>query len=299
MKQMREGNETQRVEPFSEEQAGVGLSRLKDVPSAEEGYRTFNDDVDQVRMKHLGFHGPGAIKQYPPSDKHYQVMELSPDKHKMFYTQSSVSRSGVQDKLTGKYEDPKFATKGLPIFIKDGDEYHLQHGHHRAAADILSTGKVTARVSEIVGRGRPTRDLPKGKPKFGKPEGLAESYSGDFKAMPEAVCDIPVEVLELLLESSQPTMESKDATGHEHKGKGPGGGQFTTAGTGGGSGKPRIIQARRTVQPLRSRQRSNAPSMASRCRLKVRSPSKRPGELRKRSRFRFSKTSRDSRTRGP
>ena len=48
--------------------------------------------------------------------------------------------------------------------------------------------------------------------------------------------DLPPAHRQLLEGLIQQLVEEKDASGHEHKGEGPGGGQFTSGGSGGGSG---------------------------------------------------------------
>lgn len=61
-----------------------------------------------------------------------------------------------------------------------------------------------------------------------------------------------VKILLLLSDDEEePVKESKDATGHEHKGKGEGGGQFTAGGGGGGGGenKPKDRAAANPAAP--------------------------------------------------
>ncbi len=133
---------------FSHGEREGGLSKLAAVPDeADQDEHTFKGAGPQVRMKALGFAGMGGI--YGGSKKApHELMELDPAKVK--YSQGTVIRAGVEKKLGGHFDNAETSAAGAPTAVKVGDEYHLQQGHHRAAAQVLATGKVTAMVTEAV-----------------------------------------------------------------------------------------------------------------------------------------------------
>ena len=156
---------------FTPEQTSSGLGKLKALPTAEEGYQTFDNAGDQIRMLDVGFAGIGKLygnRDKEKEDKIAVKMTLSPDK--VFYSQSSVIRDAVARKITGTDDkaDTWGSGKDLPLVIKDGDNYYLQDGHHRSAAQVLARGAFEARVIEVIGKDR------KGKSKYGKPTNAQE-----------------------------------------------------------------------------------------------------------------------------
>lgn len=152
------------------------VEKLNSLPSAPEGYAHFgNEQGDEVRMTEFGFNtSPDGLRIYglPTEERVEKIkskMVLDPSKEDMRYAQSSVIRSAVERKIKG--EDPdqdQYRSRGLPLVVKEEGVYYLQNGHHRAAADVLVTGKVTADVIEVHSRTKPTRDNPRGRPKWGK-----------------------------------------------------------------------------------------------------------------------------------
>jgi hypothetical protein len=138
---------------YSKEEVQKAVEKLDALPSAEEGYRKFDDDVDQIRTLSLGFAGVGMLYA-PPKQvfaKHGVEMELDPSKVR--YAQISVTREGVRRKLEGNDPQAEFyGATGLPEVVLDETGYILQNGFHRAAADVLLTGKFRATVVEKSGR---------------------------------------------------------------------------------------------------------------------------------------------------
>jgi hypothetical protein len=154
---------------FTSEQSSSALAKLHSMPEAPEGYRHFDPGFQQsggpsqIRMKEFGLKGAGTIfgnrKEKEPS------VEMHLDPKDVHYAQIAVTRHGVAEKLSGKWDNPEFGAKGLPDVVKRGDEFHLQGGFHRAAAQVLATGKIRAKVTEYI---PPTSK--RGKGKYVKPE---------------------------------------------------------------------------------------------------------------------------------
>jgi len=139
----------------SEEDVKQAVGKLDALPSAEEGYKHFDDNVDQIRTLSFGFAGVGALYAPPKKvfEKHGVEMELNPSEVR--YAQISVTREGVKRKLEGN--DPQaeeFGATGLPEVVLDGGGYILQNGFHRATAEVLLTGKFRATVVERAGKNK-------------------------------------------------------------------------------------------------------------------------------------------------
>lgn len=134
----------------------VAISKLNSIPLAEEGYKTFETPEDQIRLKDLGFIGIGKLfGQRLEADKEkklYTEMILSPDQ--VHYSQSSVVKDAVHKKIIGdNSRDFGSNSKELPLTVVEDGVFYLQDGHHRAAAEILKTGKFTTNVIEAVKQG--------------------------------------------------------------------------------------------------------------------------------------------------
>ena len=121
------------------------------MPDAESDLQTFEGrDGPELHLKQIGFQGIGKIFAYP-SDRQLSKMgvkmSLSPDRVK--YSQSSVVKGHVKTIL----ENGSKTSETDPLLVvKEGENYYLQGGHHRAAASILQSGKFTATVIEKVGK---------------------------------------------------------------------------------------------------------------------------------------------------
>lgn len=170
----KEDNKPENPTKFSEAEVEKAKESLAKLPSAEEGYRTFKNEIDQVRMASVGFRPPdektgGSMKLFGNMKENIEKIgtEMDLDPSEMYYAQSSVTRDGVAKKLT-QFEDPEFLSLGLPLVVLENGLYFLQIGNHRAAAMALARGKVTAIVIEVTGRDR------KGRPTYGKPGGAAK-----------------------------------------------------------------------------------------------------------------------------
>lgn len=137
----------------SVEEVKQAIEKLDALPSAEEGYRHFDDDIDQIRTLSFGFAGVGKLFGGIGKTTFTRTgVEMELDPAKVFYGQISVTREGVRRKLTG--DDPKaeeFGAMGLPTVVLENGKYYLQNGFHRAAADVLMMGKFRAVVAERVG----------------------------------------------------------------------------------------------------------------------------------------------------
>lgn len=142
---------------FSEDEKKKGQNTLPKIRTeTDEGYHTFKQheigNAEQIRMKDLGLIGMGRISGNHKSDDHskYGVhMELDPSQ--VHYTQSSVIRSAVERKLHD-FSSLEKTHAEAPQVTKINGEYHLQTGHHRAAAQIIATGKIYASVIEQTGK---------------------------------------------------------------------------------------------------------------------------------------------------
>lgn len=135
---------------FTPEERQKGLSALSKIPDTDDpGYHTFDGVAGQLRTKDVGMKGIGALLPQPGDSKKPVYSLLTLDPSKVHYTQSSVIRSAVEKKLQGQFDNAETASTGSPIIVKRNGEYHLQYGHHRAVAQILATGMISARVAEL------------------------------------------------------------------------------------------------------------------------------------------------------
>ena len=113
-------------------------AKLTSLPEAGPNYFA---QSGQASLEDLGFKGLGV--SYGARGKYgVDLVEQTLDPSQINFVQSAVSKQIVADKLSGSNRD-------LPVIVKDGNQYHLQEGHHRAAAQVLQTGRVTALVVEV------------------------------------------------------------------------------------------------------------------------------------------------------
>jgi hypothetical protein len=139
---------------YTPEQVRQAKEKLARMPAEEKQYKHFPDDPrDEIEMKQFGFQGRrnakgGAVPNHLDEPKKFKEVELDPSKVKIHNVQPNVIRDEVEKKLDqGRSAD-------RPLVIKHGDEYTLVDGNHRAAADVLATGKLIALVTERTGKNK-------------------------------------------------------------------------------------------------------------------------------------------------
>jgi len=127
------------------------LAALPNVPGRDQHFS--GNYGPEVSMSSIGFAGRGrgfAANAGRDPDK---LVTMTLDPSQVRFTQPTVTRS----LLSAKIDNPSVAgglDRGPVLVVKDGDEYHLQGGNHRAAAEVLRTGRFTAQVVETAGRDR-------------------------------------------------------------------------------------------------------------------------------------------------
>lgn len=139
---------------YTPEQVQQAKEKLAKMPAEEKQYKHFPDDPrDEIEMKQFGFQGRrnakgGAVPNWLDEPKKFKEVELDPSKVKIHNVQANV----IRDEVAKKLDQGRSADR--PVVIKHGDEYTLVDGNHRAAADVLATGKLIALVTERTGKNK-------------------------------------------------------------------------------------------------------------------------------------------------
>jgi SPP1 gp7 family putative phage head morphogenesis protein len=131
---------------YSKHQVQSAISKVKSLPSSKRDISRLGD-TDQVSVEIGGLRGTRDANPTnfgrAPYDA-FDVIELDPTKDVIHCSQSTVVRQGVIDKLlSGEFE------REPGILKSSNGEYTIVDGHHRAVAEVLATGKIRARVTEM------------------------------------------------------------------------------------------------------------------------------------------------------
>jgi len=141
---------------FSEAETQRGLAKLKELPEAGEGYRTF-EQGSQVRVTEFGMAEGRKLYGNLPTEQSAKWRHMDVPLAGVGRAQSSVLREGVAAKLRNvkSTEAPAWA-------VLENGKFHIQGGHHRAAAAALAgRNSMRMHVTERVGNGYKTPEVPK------------------------------------------------------------------------------------------------------------------------------------------
>lgn len=130
---------------FTASETSIGIARLKEVPEAEEGYRTFDVPDSQIKLLDLGFAPGNKLFGGLPGYEDKKWVEMLVPLAGVGRGQSSVIRAAVERKLNNEENnDP------VSAILSDG-KFYIQAGHHRTVAAVLAgRSHIMARVIEHV-----------------------------------------------------------------------------------------------------------------------------------------------------
>lgn len=170
------------VKPFSTGERGKALAALDKLPVEKTKDTQDDPTADLINLDRLRM-GAERGKFFKKEGRVYAETVIDPKKVKVLSTQDVVDKKAVAEKISGDFKDLGTGKVGLPEVVKVGEQYHIQSGHHRAVAQLLARGEITALVTEWDGTrfalpGGRTANARKGK---ASPGGDCGTGSGGFK----------------------------------------------------------------------------------------------------------------------